>query len=250
MSNKIKFLAVETDLHKGVEKRLLQSCKINDIDITIIGKGVKWENFMTKVKLLADYLPTIDNELVCVTDSRDVLYFGNEDEIYNTFIENFSKDSVVLNAETNIWPDKNLAPLHPEQDKKYKYLNAGCIIGNRKLLIEIYKKCIELSLDKKTTDNPKFINDDQYLLQRIFISGEYKHNFFIDYGCKLFQVVWDQNWGRSNNFDLIYGKDFIYNRLFNTYPLIFHFPGPTATDSQVWKIINGQYGNISTNKFF
>ena len=229
---------------------MLHSCKANNIDITIIGKGVKWENFMTKVKLLTEYLKTIHDEIVCVTDSRDVLYFGNENEIYEIFIKNFNKESIILNAETNIWPDKSLAPLHPEHNKKYKYLNAGCIIGNRKLLIEIYEKCIELSLDKSTTDNPEFISVDQYFLQRIFISGEYEDKFIIDCDCKLFQVVWDQEWGRSNNFDLIYGKDFIYNRLFDTYPLIFHFPGPTATDSQVWKIINGLYGNISTNKFF
>jgi hypothetical protein len=261
---KIKFIAVETDIHNSVEKKLLHSCAINGIDIHILGRGVEWISFMTKINLLVEYLQTINEEIVCVTDSRDVLFISNEDTIYNKFINKFGKDIVVFNAETNIWPDKKLGDVHPNQHKKYRYLNAGCVIGNRLLLLEIYNKCVELFKTdnilhrinelKLNQSKSKFANypfaDDQYLLQYIFINNDYGDNFTIDYDCEIFQVVWDQNWGRSNNFDLIYSKDVIYNRLTDTYPSIFHFPGPTTTNSQVWKIINKDYGVVSSNNFF
>ena len=127
--------------------------------------------------------------------------------------------------------------------KKYKYLNSGCVIGSRLTLLEAAKKALKLY---ETVG----LNDDQYLLQKIFIDDELNGKLTLDYDCKIFQCVWDEDWGRSNNFDLIYTKDVIYNRLTDTYPLIFHFPGPTTTDSQVWKILNGEYSNIITNNFF
>ena len=241
--SKIKFISIETDSHNNVEKKLLHSCNLNNIDIQLIGKGTKWEGCVTNFKIMVDYLSQISEELVCLTDSRDVLYMSDEDTIYNTFIENFDKDSIVFNGETNCFPEPKFTQLHPNQHKKYKYLNSGCVIGSRLTLLEAAKKALKLY---ETVG----LNDDQYLLQKIFIDDELNGKLTLDYDCKIFQCVWDEDWGRSNNFDLIYTKDVIYNRLTDTYPLIFHFPGPTTTDSQVWKILNGEYSNIITNNFF
>ena len=99
--SKIKFISIETDSHNGVEKKLLRSCNIHNIDINIIGKGIKWDGFITKFRIIVEHLSTITDELVCLTDSRDVLYMSNSDTIYNTFVENFDKDSIVFNGETN-----------------------------------------------------------------------------------------------------------------------------------------------------
>ena len=65
--------------------------------------------------------------------------------------------------------------------------------------------------------------------------------FRLDIDCEIFQVLWDEEWGRSANFDIVYNRDRIYNRLTNTDPCIFHAPGPTTTLSQVWKIINNKW---------
>jgi len=231
---KIKFIAIETDSHNIVEKKLLHSCNVNGIDINIIGKGTNWGGFVTKFEIIVEYLSQLTTELVCLTDSRDVLYMSDEDTIYNTFIENFDKDSIVFNGGTNSWPEPLFAELHPNQHKKYKYLNSGCVIGSRLTLLEAAKKSIELY--KKTE-----YNDDQYILQKIFLDDELNGKLTLDYDCKIFQCIWDEARGNSNNFDLIYTKDAIYNRLTNTHPLIFHFPGPTSVDSQVWKILNREY---------
>lgn len=241
--SKIKFISIETDSHNRVEKKLLHSCNVNNIDIELIGKGTEWNGFITKWQIMVDYLPQIAEELVCLTDSRDVLYMSDGDTIYNTFIENFDKDSIVFNGETNCFPEPAFAKLHPNQHKKYKYLNAGCVIGSRKTLLEAAKKVLKLY--EKTE-----LNDDQFLLQKLLLDNKLDDKLTLDYDCKIFQCVWDEDWGRSNNFDLIYTKDDIYNRLTDTHPLIFHFPGPTTTDSQVWKILNGEYSNVIKNNFF
>jgi hypothetical protein len=241
--SKIKFISIETDSHNRVDRKLLHSCNIHNIDIQIIGKGASWEGFVTKFKIMVEYLSQISDEIVCLTDSRDVLYMSDENTIYNTFIENFDKDTIVFNGETQCFPEPEFAELHPHQNKKYKYLNSGCVIGSRLTLLEAAKKAIELY--EKTE-----INDDQFLIQKLLIDNKLDGKITLDYECKIFQCVLDNDWGRSNNFDLIYSKDDIYNRLTETHPLIFHFPGPTTTDSQVWKILNGEYSKVVTNKFF
>lgn len=240
---KIHFLSIETVTQSNVEKDLIESARINGIELNIIGRGYKWEGFVTKFKILKEYLPTVECDIICLTDSRDVLYMSDSDKIYKTFIKKFPKDSIVYNGETNCFPEKDFAQLHPNQNKKYKYLNSGCVIGSKKLLIEIVDKCLELY------DSCK-INDDQYLLQKIFLSGDYGSRFTIDYNCEIFQCIWDEDWGRSNNFDLVYTKSQIYNRLTDTYPLIFHYPGPTCTGSQVWKILNQNYYKIPSDKYY
>ena len=240
----MKFITIETNTHDNLEKELLNSCNINNIDIQIIGKGTKWDGFITKFYILIDYLSSINDELVCLTDSRDVLYMSDSESIVNTFLNNFDSTSIVFNGDTNCFPQKEYAELHPNSDKKYRFLNSGCCIGNRKLLLQLCKDALELY----KVDNT--FNDDQYLLQNLFLSKKY--NVTIDYDCKIFQCVWDEQWGRSNNYDLVYDSDGIHNRLTKTNPLIFHFPGPTYPpyNSQAIKILNGKYLKHQTNKFF
>lgn len=239
--DRIKFITIETDSHSGKESKLLHSCNLNLIPIEIYGKGVKWNGFITKFQILKNILPTLDCDIVCWTDSRDVLYMNNPSSIIEAYQTHYGKGKLVFNGETNCFPVKGLAPLHPNQSKKYKYLNSGCIIGDRELLIQLVDACLELY-------ETESINDDQYLIQRMLIDGKY--GVAIDYDCHIFQCIWDEDWGRSNNFDLMYRKDSIYNRLSGTYPLIFHAPGPTTTLSQVWKILNGTYYKKNMNYFW
>ena len=48
---KIHFLSIETDTHSNIEKNLIESARINNIDLNIIGRGYKWEGFITKFKI-------------------------------------------------------------------------------------------------------------------------------------------------------------------------------------------------------
>ena len=87
--------------------------------------------------------------------------------------------------------------------------------------------------------------DDQHIFSQMYIEkynlyGE-KTKFRIDTECSLFQCLWDEDFGRSANFDIVYNKDRIYNNLTNTEPCVFHYPGSTCVSGQVWKIINNKY---------
>ncbi len=97
-------------------------------------------------------------------------------------------------------------------------------------------------------ENASDIKSDQYFFQKIFLSKKY--NISLDYDCKIFQCIWDQDWGRNNNFDLVYTKDCIYNRLTKTIPLIFHYPGPTCVGSQAYKVITKNYYSLTDTKIF
>jgi len=245
---KIDFISFENTIHKFKEKWLVNTAQQYGVNIKFIGrdsehgKSTKWNGFIDKLKTTKKYLESIDSELVCVLDSRDTLIAATEDLIYDTFINTFSKDTVIFNGETNCYPDSSLAELHPMQDKKYKYLNAGACMGNRELLITLYENAIELY-----NDNGR--GDDQLQLQTILISNKFGDNFTIDYDCNIFQCIWDENYGRNNNFDLVYTKDCIYNRLTKTIPLIFHYPGPTCVGSQAYKVITKNYYSLIDNTY-
>ena len=96
------------------------------------------------------------------------------------------------------------------------------------------------------------ISDDQEALTLMYLDYYNLYgkdsSFKIDNDCQIFQVLWDENFGRSANFDVVYNRDRIYNKLTNTDPCIFHAPGPTTTLSQVWKIINNKYNYIFQEK--
>lgn len=238
---KISFITVETDVHSGCESKLLHSCNLNNIPINVYGKGVKWEGFITKIKIVKDILPTIESEIICLTDSRDVLYMADEETIYRRFVENFDKDSLIFNGETNCYPNAEFTHLHPHPEQKYRFLNAGCIIGSKAILMDVIDECLRIWDEDEN-------RIDQYFFQKIMFTKKYP--ITLDYDCKIFQCIWEETGCRSNNFDLMYRKNTIYNRLTDTYPLIFHAPGPTTTLSQVWKILNGKYYKENSNNFW
>lgn len=240
----LEFVTIESTVHGGKEKWLLDTARIQNINIKVLGKGVEWKGNTTKLALLKDYLEKSTAELICFVDARDVLFAGSEQQIYDAFIKNFPADSIVFNGETNCYPDKSHAKLHPYQDKKYKYLNSGCVIGNRLTLLSVIKDCIKLF--KKTPS----IKSDQYFFQKIFLGNKYKDRFTLDYDCVIFQCIWDEDWGRNNNFDLVYTRNGIYNRLTKTKPLIFHYPGPTCVGSQAYKVITKNYHTPFQMDFF
>jgi hypothetical protein len=229
-------------MHGNREKKLLDTTNIFNVNLKILGQGVEWESgHVTKLTVLKEFLESSTKEYICLTDSRDVLYAANEETIYETFLDNFDSDSIIFNGETNCFPDPNFAELHPHQEKKYKYLNSGCVIGSQQVLKSVVNDALEL------LKTGSYIKDDQYLFQKIFLSKKY--NISLDYDCKIFQCIWDEDWGRNNNFDLVYTKDYIYNRLTKTIPLIFHYPGPTCVGSQAYKVITKNYYSLIDTTF-
>ena len=236
-SDKILFCSIETDQNGRPPHgwRIEKSAGEVGIEIKMFGGGwKKWENFKTKLEILLKELPKYkkDYDLVLFTDARDVMYWRGKKEILKA-VKKFKDYKMVLNAETNCYPNLDLKD---EQDKlvttKYKYLNSGMFIGDIDFVIGILKKCNEDGLE-----------DDQESLQKMYL--ENPKDIKLDSNCELFQVMWDEDFGRTYNFDVIFNRGYIYNETTNTYPAIFHSPGPTGHLNQLEKIINRKFGKRS-----
>ena len=240
-SDKILFCSIETDQNGRPPNgwRIEESARrvgIKDLKM-FGGNWQKWENFKTKLDILLEELPKYKNkyDLVLFTDARDVMYWKGKKYIKKVLEKEFKDFKMVINAETNCYPNKDLKEAQDKiESGKYRYLNSGMFVGEIDFVIDVLKKCKEDGLD-----------DDQESFQNIYL--EMPEYIKLDSNCELFQVMWDEEFGRSANFDIIFNNKFIYNVETNTYPCIFHSPGPTGHLNQLEKIVNRKfekkYGN-------
>jgi hypothetical protein len=188
----IQFVTIETR-DSQTESNLLQSAKINGIDIEVLGKGVEWKWFITKFEILDKYLTNVDKDYICFVDSKDVLFLGNLNNIKEVYKKYFL-NKIVLNTEIMCWPDINQSNKFPSKFSKQNY--DGDPFG--------------------------YFNDDQYLFHQMYISGLFKDNIELDYGCKLFQTL------HSTTDEINYLYTSIYNAHTKSYPLIIHGNGHTS----------------------
>ena len=233
---------VESD-NKLYDKRLYQSCERLNITPTVFGRYIKWKKPVDKIITLKESLNNVDikEDYILFIDSRDVLFYKGLEEIEKRFKENFSESKVIFNAETNCYPFDSLEDSYPNPKEKYRFLNSGMMIGKKDSFIKLINEVYPMFVKEDSE-----LGSDQGVWTKLFLKYDEKYGkdnpIGLDYNCKIFQVLWDEHYGRSANFDIIYNSKYIYNRRTNTEPCIFHMPGPTTTDSQVWKIINNRYG--------
>lgn len=221
----IKFLTVETAAFHH-EFNLLQSARLNEIEIEVLGKGEEWDLFVTKLLILENKLKEVKEDYICFTDSRDVLFLNGENHIWDVYQKNW-KGKVVFNAEQSCWPYEELSKDHPPNDSTWKFLNSGCYIGPRFLIGEIIKKCIKIYNDT----NEK---NDQPLFQKVFLNDTLGNAITLDYECKLFQSL------SGDIEDITFNKENIYNKSTKTYPSIIHGNG---------KVNMTKVANVLVNKF-
>ena len=256
---------VETDTHSNQEQDLIESLGRLDIPYVAFGKGRDWKAFSDKFFYFREGIKKLNPTQKCIifVDSRDVIFYRGVDEILEKIETNYPNLQVLFNGETNCYPDKLIADKYPNQNKKYKYLNSGMMIArtdfilNPRNYIEDVADYFLVDYKEKWSDkiSPRDISDQRVWTQ-IFLDCIEKYGdnspVGIDYDCHIFQCLWDENGGRSANFDIVYNENNIYNKLTNTEPCIFHAPGPTCTLSQVKKAINGKwkqyYWNYLSNK--
>ena len=229
---------VETD-PKPIEERLFKSASIFGIYPIAIGKGELWEGFTTKLKLYKEFLKTRSEKFVLGTDARDVLYFNSKTEILNRFLKYYARGhKLVYNAETNCFPNKILTDKHPCQVKKYKFLNVVVLLVIENISLRF------LSYVKNMLKKKKVIHkqDDQELIQHIFTDNIKRKDYsiWLDYDCNIFQVLWDENGGRSANFDIVYNKNYIHNTYTNI-SMYNSLSWTTGHGETVWKILNKKF---------
>jgi hypothetical protein len=205
---------------------LIESCKRNGKELTVLGLNEKWLGFNWRFKLVINFLKNInEDDIVCFIDGYDVICTRDLSELKNEFL----KIKNEFNCKIVIGYDR--------MDKNYIFnlitncclnfifrnckglnLNAGTYIGYAKDLLNILETIIKYDSSNKA--------DDQILMTTICNSN--KDYFYIDKNNKLFLTI-------ANIFDDIDKKVITNNKIIynNNVPFFIHAPGSTYLDNVI-----------------
>ena len=159
---------VATDEEKA--HKLFSSARKQKVEITNLGKGVKWEGGTMegqggghKINLVKEYIKDKkDSDVLLFLDGYDTFLSDNTDEIISRYIE-FSH-SIVFSSERFCWPDEligsDLKALNGDQNTPYQYLNSGMYVGR----IGELKKLLSAPIEN--------YEDDQLYVQKQLLKGE------------------------------------------------------------------------------
>lgn len=191
------------------------------LDIELIPNYIPWTNtFYSRSYGVYKYLEenTSLDDLVLFCDAYDVLPINGCDKeiLSKKILSIFDINKITFNAETNCYPDGCLADKYPDNDSKWKFLNAGIYFGISNNIRNMY----QMTLEKiKYTD-------DQLEFSKLFL--ENANLIDLDYNCQIFQTLYDGRVGGDiNEEDFIFdtSKKTIKNKHFDTQPLLFHGNG-------------------------
>jgi hypothetical protein len=210
----MKVLIYATDLNHGNIEHLTSSLGADILPILL-----PWTmDFYPKSYSVYNYIKSLNSkEQILVCDAYDVIALNKctnkllEENILNFFNNN----KVTFNAETNCYPDSSLAQRYPDTDSKWKYLNAGIYTGR----VENVLQMLDLVLNKMVNSM------DQLEFSKLFLDSKLIN---LDYECKVFQTTYSGSVGGYvdiNDFIIKNGK--IYNKQYDTMPLLFHGNGKT-----------------------
>ena len=159
---------VATDEEKA--HKLFSSARKQKVEITNLGKGVKWEGGTMegqggghKINLVKEYIKDKkDSDVLLFLDGYDTFLSDSTDEIISRYIE-FSH-SIVFSSERFCWPDEligsDLKALNTDQNTPYQYLNSGMYVGRIGELKKLFSAPIEN------------YEDDQLYVQKQLLKGK------------------------------------------------------------------------------
>ena len=152
--NKIHIVTVATE-SKYYFPYLIESCKKNNIELTILGFGEKWKGFNWRFNLMREFLRKLPpDDIVCFVDGYDVICTRNLNELKDNFIniKNKTQRKIITGYHRfNSYIVNSIAKSRFKGD-----INAGTYIGECKDLLDMFKNI-------SNTDNS---SDDQELLNK------------------------------------------------------------------------------------
>lgn len=191
-------------------------CNAHGLEYVIIGRGKTWHggdlSYQAgggqKINELREYLATIENRLIVVCDTFDVVPVTGSAEILSKFHRLCKPDEILISSELYCWPQNNLKDKFPDTYSAYKFVNSGVIMGHRDLIYNMIR-----------SDAVSDTDDDQLFFTLKYLAGE---KIVIDYKCELAQTLYG-----DNNF--VIHKNRVYNHHTNSYPAIIHGNGSAKT---------------------
>jgi hypothetical protein len=196
--------------------RLLTSAEAFGIQVDVQGKGRPFLGMGTKRNLMHEYVSACDpDQLVMYVDAYDVIFLANVTEMVSVY-ERYYKGEVVFGAEQNLGmytvDDIMYYVKYPIRSQRYKYLNAGTVMGPAgkiKALLDIVGVGAE---DAKC---------DQVDLIRYFTT--HSDQLTVDTGHYLFAVNGGRAGLESRDYRIENGRLHSVNT--DTWPILLHVPG-------------------------
>src|SRR6188768_2470942 len=130
----MKVISFANQNHVGLENFKLSLSKCKGWDQIIIGMGMKWQGWQTRMKMYKDFLQKLENqdEIVVLSDAYDVLCLKESDDflqLYNLHCDN----KIIIGAECGCHPDNCFPPVQWWQENGIpldfvrKFCNGGLI---------------------------------------------------------------------------------------------------------------------------
>jgi len=179
------FTCISDVFNPAYKKVLLKSCDYFQLDLNtqIISISRKWISHREKDIQLYDFLSTCKkDEIVLFSDGYDTCFLADEIEIVEKY-RSLNSD-IVISAEINCHPNKDLEAFYPHQDSKYRFINSGGFIGTAKSIMKVIESFRGI---KETEDSKKYEWSNQYLWTIAYI--EQTVSIKLDAKCSIFQTL-------------------------------------------------------------
>lgn len=205
--------------------RYKKSVETFDLDLKVFGMNEDWlggdvrvtTGGAHKLNLLKRGLEEYKNRenlVLFFTDSYDVIFAANKEEILSKFVA--TKSNLVVSAESTVWPDRTLKNKYPEVTNGYPYLCSGGIIG----YAPTYYQILNLFQGQDT-------DDDQLFYTKIYLNQTLRNELKIslDHTAELVQNL---NFARDD-VDIVEVEELsrLKNEVYNTLPCVIHGNGPS-----------------------
>ena len=184
-----------------------------------------WRGWGTKLLFAAETCrELVDYTHILFLDGRDVILLAGPDEVMERYYQ--LDHPWVYGAQDSIWPISS--PFGPEDyppcDSRYRYLNGGMCLGERKHMERYYRQW--------TDDISEGVHSEQLWMATRFLEN-YPEAIKLDNDCELFQCV--TGWWCK----ITPGR--VYNEDTNTNPLAIHFTGGVDITAPERKILWGHW---------
>lgn len=246
-NTKIRVLTYENQESNKNKKDLDDKLNYYGYDHTFIGAGEKWKGFGTKIKAYQKYIKNInlqDEDILVITDSRDVFVNRPSRELIDAFKEFYEKNGGDMDKNLKLVFSSEIACCTPgitdEERAKMKtvalernpnikiesyFLNSGLCIG----YVKAFKKHY-LNINMNLND------DDQTKITNYWLNN-HLDDIILDYNHELFSNA--HVWGNNDNLNgCKYSKQennqFIFDNT-NTKPFFIQTP------AKYWKCYDYLY---------
>ncbi len=150
---RMRFVTVATQ-SDGYFEYLIQSCKRNNIQLDVLGWGMKWSGWVWRIDLVREYLESLcKNEIVCFIDAYDVIMLHDSSVIEKRFLNSYAR--IVVAQDLNVSFFKEAVARFKFGICKRVRINAGTYIGYvSDILWMINAMCTlnDCSIDRKLDD--------------------------------------------------------------------------------------------------